>query len=416
MIQHWPIPSQWKWARMGDVADIVGGGTPKSDNIDYFGGDVPWITPADLSGYTDKFISSGRRNITRRGLQNSGAKLLPAGTVLFSSRAPIGYVAIAANPVSTNQGFKSFVLRNGLTSEFVYYYLQFAKKFAIEMASGTTFLEISGKKAAEIPVVIPPPKEQRRIVAEIEKQFTRLDAGIAALRNVQTKLKRYRAAVLKAACEGRLVPTEAEFANGKKRGFESGEELLLEILAERRGGWSGKGKYKEPLFPSATSRIPRGWTIATLDQICPVFVDSAHRTPKYGAEGSPALGPRDVVGGRLDLENARLVNESEFAIQTARRVPESGDIVYSRELSLGWGALVPEGRKICLSQGMCLFRPHNRVDPRYFLHLLNGPVGRKHAEDAATGSAHPHLNLSDIKAYEFPLPPLAEQKRIVAEV
>ena len=205
------LPSGWRWSTMGEVADIIGGGTPKSDQPEYFGGDIPWITPADLSGYIEKLISVGARNITRAGLNNSGAKMMPKGSVLFSSRAPIGYVAIAANPVCTNQGFKSFVLRGDLTTDFVYYYLQYAKKLALALASGTTFLEISGKKAAQIPVPIPPIAEQKQIVTEIEKQFTRLDAGVAALRRVQANLKRYRAAVLKTACEGHLFVIKSEW-------------------------------------------------------------------------------------------------------------------------------------------------------------------------------------------------------------
>ena len=96
--------------------------------------------------------------------------------------------------------------------------------------------------------------------------------------------------------------------------------------------------------------------------------------------------------------------------------PRRGDIIYSRELSLGWGAQVPEDQRLCMSQGMRLFRPHSEVNHRYFIAMLNGLVGRKHAEAAATGSAHPHINLGDIKGYVFPLPPLAEQHRIVAEV
>ena len=97
---------------MGEIADVVGGGTPRTnDSENYEGGTIPWITPADLSGYTAKNISHGERLITAKGLAGSSAKMMPSGTVLFSSRAPVGYVAIAANPVCTNQGFKSFVLK-----------------------------------------------------------------------------------------------------------------------------------------------------------------------------------------------------------------------------------------------------------------------------------------------------------------
>lgn len=155
---------------------------------------------------------------------------------------------------------------------------------------------------------------------------------------------------------------------------------------------------------------------ATLEQLCPTFVDSAHRTPKYGETGKPAIGPRDVVGGDLRLESARLVDDNEFAVQTKRHIPQSGDIVYSRELSLGWGAVVPEDATLCLSQGMCLFRPDDQVVLSYFMYSLNGPEVRRQATRGSTGSAHPHLNLGDIKAFIFSLPPQSEQHRIVAEV
>src|SRR5664280_314740 len=102
----WVLPGSWHWATMGEVADILGGGTPRTDHPEFFGGEIAWVTPADLSGYSAKTISRGARNITEAGLHHSGARLMPVGTVLFSSRAPIGYVAIAANPLATNQGFK----------------------------------------------------------------------------------------------------------------------------------------------------------------------------------------------------------------------------------------------------------------------------------------------------------------------
>ena len=190
---------------MREVATIVGGGTPDTGVKENFGGDIAWLTPADLSGYSSKVISRGTRSLTKRGYQDSGAQLMPAGSVLFSSRAPIGYVAIAANPISTNQGFKSFVPERELSSDFIYYYLLRAKPLATKLASGTTFLEISGKNAAIIPIPIPPPAEQTRIAAKLDELLSDLDAGVAALAGVRAKLKHYRAAVLKTAVEGALT-------------------------------------------------------------------------------------------------------------------------------------------------------------------------------------------------------------------
>ncbi len=102
-----PLPKGWVWTRLEEIGNVAAGGTPSTNDPNNFDGDIPWITPADLSDFKGKFIEHGKRNLSQKGLNSSSAVLLPAGTVLFSSRAPIGYVAIAANPVSTNQGFKN---------------------------------------------------------------------------------------------------------------------------------------------------------------------------------------------------------------------------------------------------------------------------------------------------------------------
>jgi len=185
------------WTTMGEIADVIGGGTPRtSDPQNFEGGDIPWITPADLSGYTEKFIASGSRHITRKGLESSSARMLPAGAVLYTSRAPIGYVAIAKNPMATNQGFKSFVLKEGVLPEYVYWWLKGSKQTAESYASGTTFLELSGANAKKLPIPMVSLTRQREIVAEIEKQFSRLDEAVANLQRVKANLKRYEKATI----------------------------------------------------------------------------------------------------------------------------------------------------------------------------------------------------------------------------
>jgi type I restriction enzyme S subunit len=189
--EAWSIPSSWAWASAADIATIVGGGTPDTQRADFFGGNIAWLTPADLSGHSAKHIESGARSLSEGGYRQSGAQLMPPGAVLFSSRAPIGYVAVASIPVCTNQGFKSFVPESGVSSDYLYYYLQRAKQLALRLASGTTFLEVSGKKIATLPVPIPPFAEQQRIAEKLDELLSDLDAGVAALERVQTKLKHY---------------------------------------------------------------------------------------------------------------------------------------------------------------------------------------------------------------------------------
>src|SRR5947199_3751064 len=134
---------------------------------------------------------------------------------------------------------------------------------------GAGLAHITKGRFEESSLPCPPLDEQQRIVAEIEKQFTRLDAGVASLKRVQLALKGHRASVLKAACEGSLVPTEAERARKQNRSYETGEELLRRILKERREKWNGKGKYKEPRTPQplSTDSLPEGWTWASWDQV-----------------------------------------------------------------------------------------------------------------------------------------------------
>jgi type I restriction enzyme, S subunit len=113
--ERWTIPNNWLWAQISEIAKIVSGGTPPShDSTNFQENGIPWLTPADLTGYEDNYISRGRRDLSQKGLDSSGAKKLPEGSVLFSSRAPIGYCVIAKNEISTNQGFKSLVLSQGL--------------------------------------------------------------------------------------------------------------------------------------------------------------------------------------------------------------------------------------------------------------------------------------------------------------
>ena len=157
------LPESWMFARLKHICEVIGGGTPKTNIDEYWDGNIPWLTPADLSGYEDMHISTGARTITELGLKSSSAQLLPENSILYSSRAPIGYIAIAANPISTNQGFKSVVPYNSTMSPYLYYCLKARTSDIVRRATGTTFKEISGSEMAETIVPLPPINEQQRI-------------------------------------------------------------------------------------------------------------------------------------------------------------------------------------------------------------------------------------------------------------
>ena len=170
------LPKGWEWVRLGEIGAIVGGGTPKTNIKDYWeNGDIPWLTPADLNNLRSKYIAKGRRNITKLGLEKSSARLMPKGTVLFSSRAPIGYTAIASNPLSTNQGFKSCIPYVMQMNEYIYYYLTYSANIINDQASGTTFKEISGSAVAKILFPLPPLNEQKRIVEKVDQLMALCD-------------------------------------------------------------------------------------------------------------------------------------------------------------------------------------------------------------------------------------------------
>jgi type I restriction enzyme S subunit len=169
------LPDGWAVCRLIDIGQIIGGGTPSTNEPFYWdNGRIPWITPADLSGYNEKYIAEGSRKITGKGLAESSAVLMPAGSVLFSSRAPIGYCVIAKNEVCTNQGFKSVVPHITGMSGYIYYCLKAQIEEIRLRASGTTFKEISGTEFGNTIITLPPLAEQQRIVTAIEAAFQQL--------------------------------------------------------------------------------------------------------------------------------------------------------------------------------------------------------------------------------------------------
>lgn len=168
--------TEWKEYKLGEIAEIVGGGTPDTSNKEYWGGNIPWLTPKDLTGYNKIFISSGERFITEEGLDNSSTKLLPQGTVLLSSRAPIGYVAIASNPICTNQGFKSIICNKDIVDNlYMYYWIKNNTELLQSLGTGTTFAEISGSVVKSIAISLPPLPEQIRIASILSSLDDKID-------------------------------------------------------------------------------------------------------------------------------------------------------------------------------------------------------------------------------------------------
>lgn len=307
--------------------------------------------------------------------------------------------------------------KSGLLNAFLLYQLN-----AIDYrpyVSGTTRLKLPQGPMKQIPLLVPSEKEQKRIVAEIEKQFTRLDAGVAALRRVHANLKRYRAAVLKSACEGKLVPTEAELAKAKGRKYETGEQLLKRILTERRKNWSGRGKYKEPAAPDTTNlpELPEGWAWISLDQSCSKITDGEHLSPTTTDEGVCLLSAKDVREQGVLFDDPKFVSAGDAEQFRKRCDPERGDVlIVSRGATIGRICVVQTDAVFCLMGSVILLKPCLPISGKY-LSLCLAENRAKVTLGLLSGStAQQAIYIRDIRPFSIPLPPLAEQTRIVEEV
>lgn len=239
--------------KLEDIGEIVGGGTPSTKKKEYYGGNISWITPKDLSNNQSKYIFEGSRNITKEGLDNSSAKLLPKGSVLFSSRAPIGYVAIAGKEVATNQGFKSIIPNNNTSSDFLYYLLINNTNNIKNQGSGSTFNEVSGSVMKNIEVLIPSIKIQNKIASILSN----LDKKIEINNKIISNLEEQAQAIFKSW----FVDFEP-FQNGEFVKSELGlipKEWEIKPIGELfdfdiGGGWGKEKPSDKNIFPAYVIR------------------------------------------------------------------------------------------------------------------------------------------------------------------
>ena len=245
----------WRMSTVGAIADVIGGGTPKTSVPAYWGDDVGWLTPRDLRDYGARYISRGERSLTAQGLGESAARLLPKGTLLVSSRAPIGYVAIAGTELATNQGFRSLVLKPSHLPEF-YYYVMKTKKHEMEaVAGGSTFKEISGRVMQTIPVPVPPFSEQCAI-AEV---LGALDDRIEWCRSTTVLVEKTLLATVRQARTSERMPVSAlgRFVNGGAYTKDAdGTGRLIIRIAELNGGIGPSSKFGDLNAPPERTAYP----------------------------------------------------------------------------------------------------------------------------------------------------------------
>ena len=375
-IEPFAIPKKWKWVRLNAVGKVIGGGTPKTGVSAYWNGDIPWITPADLGKNHDQIICSGAKLITQKGLDESAARLMPKGSIVYSSRAPIGHIAIAGNDLCTNQGCKSFVPESKCISTEWAYYMLIARTSDIQSrASGTTFKEISGKGMGETWISLPPLPEQIRIVTKIEKSFTEINRAEKAYRELQTLTAVLRKKILQEAVMGKLVP-QLDGEPAVEQIGDAPEDVPFAIPE----------KWKWVQFKSTCSsldgkRVP----VKKSDR-----KKQARNFPYYGATGIIDYVENYIFDGTYLL------------------IGEDGANLLSKAKD---NAFMVSG-KFWLNNHAHIFESNEVAELSYLRLVINSMSLNPYV----TGSAQPKLTQKKLLSIPVPLPPLTEQRRIVAKV
>jgi type I restriction enzyme S subunit len=430
------IPNLWCWVKLADVGVIVGGGTPSSGDPENFttgGAGIAWLTPADLGKFKGLYVSHGVRDLTEKGLRSSSATLMPKGAVLFTSRAPIGYTAIASNEIATNQGFKSVVPYFMDCSRYIVLYLQAFGPWIDSKASGTTFREVSGKIVAGLPLPLPPLAEQQRIVAKVDELMALCDQleaernqreahrdklVTASLNRISTTtaeeatqaarfhlnhlprlttkpehIKQLRKTILNLAVRGRLVAQDPN--------EEPAAELLKLIQAEKgKSGFDSRcdvAALRETAFD-----LPVGWEWVAFGQI--MISRDGERIPVSKEERNNRAKLYDYYGasGVIDKIDSYLFDKPLLLIG------EDGANLINRSTPIAF-----------IARGRYWVNNHAHVldgISEEFLRFIELYINAIDLKPYVTGTAQPKMNQAKMNSIPIAVPPLAEQQRIVAKV
>ena len=422
------LPTGWTITTLGEVCLLNPRSFLKPVKDDQL---VSFVPMAEVEAGTGRMCSSRERTY---GVVKSGYTRFSEGDVLLAKITPSmenGKVAIAKG-LRNEAGCGStefHVLRpmRGMSNLFVMYFLlqeDFRQEARRHMAGTAGQLRVPASFLQEATLPIPPFPEQRRIVAEIEKQFTRLDASVASLERVRANLRRYRTSVLKAACEGSLVATEAEFARAEGRPYEHADELLERILKERREKWESqqtdRGIYRDAVAPhvSELPSLPEGWVWSNVGQLAAVSTGSTPLTSRreFYQHGtvpwltSSALN-NSVISAPSKLVTEQAVRECRLSFYPPRTLlvamygegktrGKCSEMLISSTINQAIAAIVMDE-----SAASCQAYTKVFLDSNY-----------EATRSLSSGGVQPNLNLGLIRKIEVPLPPVAEQERIASEV
>ncbi len=397
---------------LGDLTapKIDQSGPPKSSEFTYI----------DISSIDNRLkrIVEPKRLSVRAAPSRAKQRLQPGDVLVSMTRPNLNAVAIISPDLEGSVGSTGFhVLRavEGIESRWLFYAVQ-THGFVVAMTSlvqGALYPAVRPKDIRAFGIEAPSLEEQRLIVAEIEKQFSRLDEAVANLKRVKANLKRYKASVLKAAVEGKLTE------NWRKQhpDVEPPSKLLERILAKRRAKWIGRGKYKEPaeMDTSARTFLPDGWLWASIEALSTKVVDGVHKKPNYVSRGVPFVTVRNLTAGPgINLVKLNFVTKEDHQQFIKRADPGEGDVLISKDGTLGVVRVIRTKAIFSIFVSVALVKPVLREMSDYLGVALSSP--QVQVQMVPKGSGLQHIHLEDLRADCVPLPPLDEQKEIVSEV
>jgi type I restriction enzyme S subunit len=418
-----PKTRNWETITLSDIGTWRGGGTPSKSNDSFWtNGTIPWVSPKDMKTLR---IDSAQDLITEEAVQKSSAKMIPAQSVAVVTRSGILErtlpVAIIEVEAAVNQDLKVVTPKEGIDPAFVAYYLRGYERDILRQCSknGTTVASIDFPRFLRFPFPLPDIDEQKQIVEAIESQFTRLDDAVAALQRSRTRLKRYRASVLKAACEGRLVPTEAEVARQEGRSYESASVLLEHIKSEREAVPGKKPKSATPVDTSRMPDLPEGWAWTSVSQLNPGDRKCAYGVLQPGPDvdgGVPLVRVGDINNGAIKLDNLKHISPSITA-RYPRTKLQGGEVLISLVGAIGRTAVVPASlTEANVARAVGVIPLVRAVNPRWVEIWFRNPERIREMDSKSHEVARKTLNLEDVRETMVALPPVAEQEHIVEDV
>jgi type I restriction enzyme S subunit len=417
--------ANWIELNVDDLGKIVTGSTPSKSKSEFYGIEYPFYKPTDLNaGYNTRISIDG---LSEQGIQK--ARFLSENTILVTCiGATIGKVGIIRKAGACNQQINAIIPYYKLLNPNFIYFQTIAPKFQKEImdnASATNLPILNKSKFEKLLFYICPMPEQQAIVSKIEQLFSDLDNGIENFKKAQEQLKIYRQVVLKNACEGKLVPTEAELARAEGREYEPSDVLLERILEERREKWNGKGKYKEPVAPdtSGLAELPEGWSWTRIDIIIlksQIGLVKSAREQNTENSNIPYIKMNNItMDGKVLLYD--LVNVQTTDEELVRYSIQEGDILFntrnSVELVGKTGIVRGHVKGIVYNNNIMRIRIVNGVSSQFAAYQMCSPDFRNRMEMIKKSTTNvAAIYAKDLVTLSFLLPPFAEQHRIVTEV